>query len=61
MIDRRILDAKPADAYITANRTWEMGFLHATGRPYQSFVFVLEELTRSEQRIEIGPDPTAKA
>jgi D-lactate dehydrogenase len=44
------LDAKRADAYISANRTCEMGLLHATGRPYQSFVFLLEELSRPEYR-----------
>ena len=42
------LDANPANAYISANRTCEMGLLHATGRPYQSFVFLLEELSRPE-------------
>jgi D-lactate dehydrogenase len=45
---KAVLDAKPADAYISANRTCEMGLLHATGRPYQSFVFLLEELSRPE-------------
>jgi hypothetical protein len=29
---KAVLDAKPADAYISANRTCEMGLLHATGR-----------------------------
>jgi D-lactate dehydrogenase len=43
------LDARPADAYISANRTCEMGLLHATGRPYQSFVFLLEELSRPQR------------
>jgi D-lactate dehydrogenase len=43
-----VLDARPADAYILVNRTCEMGLLHATGRPYQSFVFLLEERTRPE-------------
>jgi hypothetical protein len=38
---KAVLDARPADAYISANRTCEMGLLHATGRPYQSFVFLL--------------------
>jgi D-lactate dehydrogenase len=42
------LDANRADAYISANRTCEMGLLHATGRPYQSFVFLLEELSRPQ-------------
>ena len=40
------LDAWPADAYVSANRTCEMGMRHATGRPYESFVFLLEALTR---------------
>jgi D-lactate dehydrogenase len=43
---RAVLDAKPADAYISANRTCEMGLMHATGHPYQSFAFLLEELSR---------------
>jgi D-lactate dehydrogenase len=42
------LDAHPAEAYISANRTCEMGLRHATGRPYESFVFLLEELSRPE-------------
>jgi D-lactate dehydrogenase len=54
------LDAAPADAYISANRTCEMGLLHATGRPYQSFVFVLEELTQPKQSIE-GHDRAGEA
>jgi len=36
----------PADAYISANRTCEMGLRHASGRPFESFVFLLEALTR---------------
>jgi len=40
------LDANPADAYISANRTCEMGLRQATGRPYQSFVYLLEALSR---------------
>jgi D-lactate dehydrogenase len=28
---KAVLDARPADAYISANRTCEMGLLHATG------------------------------
>jgi hypothetical protein len=44
------LGVKRADGLISANRTCEMGLLHATGRPYQSFVFLLEELSRPEQR-----------
>jgi D-lactate dehydrogenase len=40
------LDETPAQAYLCANRTCEMGLRQATGRPYESFVFLLEELTR---------------
>ena len=41
-----VLDARPAEAYLSANRTCEMGLGHAAGRPYESFVFLLEELSR---------------
>jgi D-lactate dehydrogenase len=40
------LDETPVQAYLSANRTCEMGLRQATGRPYESFVFLLEELTR---------------
>ncbi len=40
------LDKRPAQAYLSANRTCEMGLRQATGYPYESFVFLLEELTR---------------
>jgi D-lactate dehydrogenase len=42
------LDARPCDAYLSANRTCEMGLRHATGRPYESFIFLLEELSRPQ-------------
>jgi D-lactate dehydrogenase len=45
---RAVLDARPCDAYVSANRTCEMGLRHATGRPYESFIFLLEELSRHE-------------
>jgi D-lactate dehydrogenase len=45
---RSVLDARPCDAYLSANRTCEMGLRHATGRPYESFIFLLEELSRPE-------------
>ena len=41
-----------ADLYLSANRTCEMGLLHATGRPYESFLFELEALTRPETPAE---------
>ena len=36
-----------ADAFLSANRTCEMGMRHASGQPYESFVFTLEYCTRS--------------
>ena len=44
--DRDGLAETPAQAYLSANRTCEMGLRQATGHPYESFVFLLEELTR---------------
>lgn len=44
--ERETLDARPFDAYLSANRTCEMGLHQATGRPYESFVLTLEEATR---------------
>jgi D-lactate dehydrogenase len=52
---KAVLDARPAEAYLSANRTCEMGLRHATGRPYESFVFLLEELSRPAE--ERGPGP----
>jgi D-lactate dehydrogenase len=43
-----VLIDRPCDAYVSANRTCEMGLRHATGRPYESFVFLLEELSRPD-------------
>jgi D-lactate dehydrogenase len=40
------LDANPASRYISANRACEIGLRQATGKPYESFVFLLEELSR---------------
>ncbi|MEU5144020.1 FAD-binding and (Fe-S)-binding domain-containing protein [Streptomyces sp. NPDC021139] len=34
------------DAYLSANRTCEIGMEHATGRPYQSVLLLLERVTR---------------
>ncbi len=35
------------DAHLSSNRTCEIGLSRATGEPYESFVFLLERLTRS--------------
>lgn len=40
------LDETPVEAYLSANRTCEMGLEQATGRDYESFVYLLEEATR---------------
>ncbi|HMB53706.1 MAG TPA: FAD-linked oxidase C-terminal domain-containing protein, partial [Thermoanaerobaculia bacterium] len=34
------------DAHLSSNRTCEIGLTRATGAPYESFVFLLDELTR---------------
>ena len=36
------LDETPAQPYLSANRTCEMGLHRVTGRPYESFVSLLE-------------------
>ena len=51
------LDETPAQAYLSANRTCEMGLRQTTGYPYESFVFLLEELTRSSHA-PLSPDPS---
>jgi len=43
-----IAAAPESDAYVCANRTCETGLERATGKPWESFVFLLEELTRPE-------------
>jgi D-lactate dehydrogenase len=40
------LAGRSFDAYLCSNRTCEIGLADATGRPYESFVLLLEELTR---------------
>jgi D-lactate dehydrogenase len=40
------LRARDCDAYLSSNRTCEIGLERATGRPYRSLVYLLEELTR---------------
>lgn len=43
---RLVLIDRPFDAYLSSNRTCEMGLRHATGKPYESFIFLLEEMSR---------------
>jgi len=41
------LAGRELDAHLSCNRTCEIGLTRATGEPYESFVFLLERLTRS--------------
>ncbi len=41
------LAGRDFDAHLSSNRTCEIGLSRATGEPYESFAFLLEELTRS--------------
>ncbi|MBN8868835.1 MAG: FAD-binding oxidoreductase [Solirubrobacterales bacterium] len=38
--------AVPTDRYVSSNRTCEVGLERATGEPYGSFIYLLEEATR---------------
>ncbi len=40
------LAGRDFDAHLSSNRTCEIGLSRATGEPYESFVFLLEALTR---------------
>jgi len=40
------LAGRDFDAHLSSNRTCEIGLSRATGEPYESFVFLLEELSR---------------
>ncbi len=42
----RDLEGRDLDACLCSNRTCEIGLQQVTGRPYHSFLFLLEELTR---------------
>ena len=44
--EKAYLDAHAAKVYLSANRTCEMGIQQATGKPYESFIFALEAVTR---------------
>ena len=40
------MTAQVFDVYLGSNRTCEIGLNTATGKNYESFVYLLEELTR---------------
>ena len=43
----RELEGRQFDTCVSSNRTCEIALEQVTGRPYQSFVLALEELTRA--------------
>jgi D-lactate dehydrogenase len=44
--EKAYLDAHVAEVYLSANRTCEMGIQQAISKPYESFIFALESVTR---------------
>ena len=44
--------ARKFDAYLGSNRTCELGMNLATGKNYESFIYLLEELTRPSEATE---------
>ena len=43
------VNARPFDAYVTNNRTCEIGLANGIGRPYRSLVQLVEELSRDRE------------
>jgi D-lactate dehydrogenase len=48
------LDGSTFDACLCSNRTCEIGLQQVTGRPYGSFILLLEELTRRGPEVQAG-------
>jgi D-lactate dehydrogenase len=46
------LEGRALDACVCSNRTCEIGLQQATGRPYGSFILLLEELTRPAAEVQ---------
>lgn len=44
--EQELADLGDSQAYVSSNRTCEMGLRQATGKPFESVVLLLEELTR---------------
>jgi D-lactate dehydrogenase len=51
--EARELSGQEHDAYVSSNRTCEVGLTRATGRPFRSVVHLLEEATREMEAV--GP------
>jgi len=57
--EARALADDPHDAYLSSNRTCEVGLSRVVGKPYRSFVHALEEATRAmEPPASTGPGLT---
>jgi len=52
MAEAEEVGAGTFDAYLGSNRTCEIGLSTATGRNYESFIYLLEELTREAPDLE---------
>jgi D-lactate dehydrogenase len=48
------LDGSTFGACLCSNRTCEIGLQQVTGRPYGSFILLLEELTRPGPEVQAG-------
>ena len=44
--EAREVRSKPTDGYYSSSRTCEIGLIRATGAPYRSLWYLLEEATR---------------
>ena len=49
------LSGRDFDAHLSSNRTCEIGLSRATGEPYESFLFLLEQLTRQAHPTSTTP------
>ncbi len=47
------LSGRSFDAHLSSNRTCEIGLSRATGAPYESFLFLLERLTRAQSDLPV--------
>jgi D-lactate dehydrogenase len=52
------LAGRDFDAYVSSNRTCEVGLSRATGRPYGSVAYVLEQLSRPDRNYDRGGAPS---
>ena len=46
--EAQAVNARPATAYASVNRTCELGMTRATGHPYQHLLEILDDVTRPQ-------------